>query len=551
MDLTRVKLPPYQHQLVGIEALVKMDDPENGRVLQGCFALFDEMGVGKSKQVADAAQVLFHQGLIYRVVIIAPAPVRSVWFDQDLGELAKHLWDETPARIIEYHARVKEWSHGPMKVKPRLEFIITNFDFIRNIARRNKLKAFCGVHTWLVVDESSAVKNWKAQQTKAVLDIRKRCGRVTLLNGTPIANNPLDMYAQGMIMNKGILDCPTYTHFKAKYSIPGGFLNRQIIGWQNLEDLQNRFKPYVLRRLKEHCLDLPPKMPPVTISCRLTPENWAIYKDMRDELVSWLSSSTASVAVQAIVKILRLAQITSGFLGGLVPMDIQDAPEDEDIRPDWIPTLPDFQPVEEDSITNLGLPFVATREIGTEKLDTFLDWFRDRMADDPAYKVLVWCRFRPELFRLERVLLERWPGVEVGAIVGGQSRDRWKQISGERVRTKEGDRDRALRLLDPRTTPKGAVVVVGTPSTGSMGLNLTAAHNVVNLSYDYNLKTYLQSQDRVHRPGQTKAVSYYDIEASGPNGQKTIDHHILKIRRGKEDLAMMTASAWIKVLVEE
>ena len=84
-----------------------------------------------------------------------------------------------------------------------------------------------------------------------------------------------------------------------------------------------------------------------------------------------------------------------------------------------------------------------------------------------------------------------------------------------------------------------------------MGLNLTAAHHVMELSYDYNLKDWLQSQDRVHRPGQVYAVNYYQIEAVGPNGQKTIDRVTLTARANKLDLATLTTKAWVAALTEE
>jgi SNF2 family DNA or RNA helicase len=84
-----------------------------------------------------------------------------------------------------------------------------------------------------------------------------------------------------------------------------------------------------------------------------------------------------------------------------------------------------------------------------------------------------------------------------------------------------------------------------------MGLNLTAAHTVMYLSNDYSLKTRLQSEDRVHRPGQTNVVSYYDVVATGPDGQKTIDHHIIKALREKNDIATWTTSAWLAALRED
>jgi hypothetical protein len=61
----------------------------------------------------------------------------------------------------------------------------------------------------------------------------------------------------------------------------------------------------------------------------------------------------------------------------------------------------------------------------------------------------------------------------------------------------------------------------------------------------------LQSQDRTHRPGQTKPVSYYYQLATGPHGQKTIDHIVYKALVNNQNLAEFTAKAWDRALREE
>ena len=70
------------------------------------------------------------------------------------------------------------------------------------------------------------------------------------------------------------------------------------------------------------------------------------------------------------------------------------------------------------------------------------------------------------------------------------------------------------------------------------------------VSNDYNLKTRIQSMARIHRGGQTHDCDYFDVVATGPNGQKTIDHVVLKALKEKENLATWTAAAWRKALVE-
>lgn len=513
LHLDKCRLRPYAHQVVGIQRI--LTHPYLG--------VFDEMGVGKSLQVTVAAIIMALRGTIDQVIIVAPASVRSVWFDPELGELSKHLWAHFPCTITEYHSKIRTWNwftqFNGQRYNPKINFTITNYDFIRVKERIKPLFTLCSPKTLLVLDESSAIKNWRALQTKASNDLRTRCGRVVLLNGTPIGNNPGDLYSQAYVMNPRILACNSFFHFRARYAIMGGWQGKQIIAWRSLDDLQQRLAPYVIRRVKEQCLDLPPKIDSVPISVALTSATWKIYKEMKDDMVAWLNNVDVSAASQAIVKAIRLSQITSGFIGGVERQELDD-------RPDFIeghnPEIPNV--------------FNVTHEIGREKLDMFLGWLKELLEIDPNLKLLCWSRFRPEVKRLNDELLIQFPNVNRGMIWGGQTRL---------------ERDNALKLLDPRTMPKGPVVVVGTPASGSMGLNLAGAHTVVYFSNDYSLKTRQQSEDRVHRPGQVYPVSYYDMIATGPNGQKTIDHAVMKALKNKKEIANFTTSAWIEALSED
>ena len=81
-----------------------------------------------------------------------------------------------------------------------------------------------------------------------------------------------------------------------------------------------------------------------------------------------------------------------------------------------------------------------------------------------------------------------------------------------------------------------------------MGLNLAAAHDVVYLSNDWSARIRSQSEERVHRPGQTFPVSYFEILATGPDGQKTVDHAILKAMKRKQEDAVLTMEFWKNTL---
>lgn len=549
LDFSRSRLKPFAHQIEDTQAV--LDHPY--------FFITSEMRTGKSKIVVDAIQFLFEANIIEHALVIAPAPVRDVWYDPDMGEFKKHLWKDFPVRVLEFHARNRAWSQSyTAGAKTRqLECVVTNYEFIRSKNRLAQLLPFCGPRTILICDESSFVKSYDAEQTKAVFQIRRACGRVVLLNGTPISHSPLDLFSQGNLLHPSILDCKYITHYKARYAIqepvlshggnpilsPRGRAIQTITGWTHLDDIQRRFAPYVVRRLQKDCLDLPPKLDPVTLTAVLTPETWRVYKDMRDELVVWFKNGNVATAAQASTKTLRLAQITSGFVGGIEDAAIGEEPLQEGLlesltlEGDWS-NPPIGEPIADDVRKMIEhKPTVGeTQEIGREKLDIVLWFLKQRLEQYPNLHIVVWCRFRPELFRMIEEVKKKFPQFEVASICGGQ---------------KKAERQRTMQLLHPETTIEGPVFVGGTFGTGSFGLNFTAANHSVNCSFDFSLGKFKQSADRVYGPGMIGPAAYFDIVAVGPNGQKTIDHHIVKTRRMNEDIATWTTDAWIKALTEE
>ena len=535
-DLSRLRSFPYAHQVLGLEQLVA----------KSYFALFDEMGAGKTKQTIDALMILYLTGVIDRVVVLAPGGVRDVWADQTLGELAKHLWADVSVRIMVFHSKRKEWKLGPATTGSRLTIVCTNYEFIRSNSRILQLLPFCNEKTLLVLDEAWAIKNYKAVQTKATRQLRKASGRVVLLNGTPVANTPMDLFSQGYMMHPSILGCKTIFEYRARYAIMGGWQQKEIKGWRDLEDVQRRFAPYVLRRLKKDCLDLPEKLEPEVVYVPLDADTWAIYKQMRDELVVWFGSNVVT-AQQAIVKVMRLAQITSGFIGGVESSGLERQQDLHEDRPSYVPHfgISDEPPADVQQVE-------VIREISREKLNSLLAWWAERIAEDAAFKAILNFRFRPELARFEKEFAAAHPDVPLGMIHGGQTRDRYKAIDGEMVMIERGERGDAIRLLDPRTAHKDKPsLVLCITKTGSTGYNFAAAKHVGYVSHDPSLFVRKQSEDRAHRPGQVNNVGYTEWCATGPDGQKTIDHILLAALRKKEEVADYTTSAWVQTLSEE
>lgn len=537
------------------------------------------MRTGKSKIVVDATQFLFEAGMIDTVIVIAPAPVRDVWADDQLGEVRKHAWADVPNKVVEYHAKTRTWSNG---IYDRyLTWYCTNFEFLRSKARLAQLMPTCGPKTLLVLDESSFVKNHAAQQTKACMQLRKACGRVVLLNGTPIFHSPMDLFSQGNLLHPSVLDCPYVTHFKARYAVEApiigaggkaltnqyGAVIKKISGWteEGLKDLQRRFAPITVRRLQAECLDLPPKLEAVVLTAWMEPGEWKAYKEMRDEMVSWLADGRVAVAGTAALKAMRLSQITSGFLGGVEeagldaePARLEDGLLDEidlgDARPqdpyafdsdEAFNEIGSMGACESESSQG-GPPTMADvsqphrsnqwQECGRAKLDVLLWFIEQHLEKDPNLHLVAWCRYRAELFRALAEVQAKFPQFETATIMGGQKR---------------AERLRALALLKPETSPKGPVFAIGIEGTGSFGLDMTASHTCVTLSSGYSPGRSAQTLDRVYGPGQRHPIAYYEIVATGPRGEKTIDHVIVGARRAGQDVASWTAQAWVKALRAE
>lgn len=548
------KLRHREHQLVGVEQLVADVDLARcaswnnityRREIPYVFALLDEVGAGKTKQVVDASQLLYLKGKVDTMLVLTPGFARSTWADADpsLGEVAKHAWDSVPNVVHEYHGGYTELDLSAQA----LHWVVTNYEFIRRDPRRDDLiKQLKNRNVWFVLDESWAVKGNSDQMKACRMLRRRRAQRVTILNGTPLSDGkPEDLYYQFGMLDPGIIGCKNHTHFKAKHCVMvEGKGGRQVLDhYQNLEELNARIAPYVLSRRTRDCFDLPPMLPPVTLEARMGNDRWKTYVEMRDDMVAYCDGK-ASVSTVAMTRGLRLAQLTSGFLGGL-----------QDIDPTATPgsTEPTTAPIPAWLRKTTGLPFEdptissqaqaapsqgpagpgqqgtvvpqgpVCRELGREKLDALIFWLSTLGAQ--PNKLLVWCRFTPELERATRELRGIYPTVL--NLRGGQSPE---------------DRRDTKAALAPGST--GRACVVGNPKAGGASLNFSAANIAVYLSNGVALIERTQSIGRIERPGATQPMLIVDVVATGPRGQKTIDHTILKALRGKEDMAQWTVQQW-------
>lgn len=487
----RCRSRPFAHQVIGTEALIA----------HSFFALFDEPRCGKSKQVIDAACVLSEQRKINAVIVVTPAYARSVWTHPEVGQIKKHSW--LGGSVIEMHKKLKEiWCSGE-----GMEWLVTNYEALRN-ATRLKYLIDWAQHTkaLLVCDESSYLANRTAQQTKAILKLRAVCARCVLLNGTP--GSPLDQWSQMNVLSPTILAndfSRNFYHFRSEYCnmesiyVVGGrkatVLSKKH-PYKRLDDLSRRTAPYILRRLKKDCLALPPKIGgidsdmPVFREVALSAESWKRYQQLRKEAVVELAGrEELQLEPNIAVRVMRLAQLTSGQIG------ISNSDEVENTS--------------------------------SEKID----WCAEYVGQSQARFVIVWCRWRRER---ERLVAE----------LNGKLCNVW-QIYGNQPKN---DREAAVqRFMLPDPTGQRHVLIAQ-PAAGGFALDLAMATEAVYLSNTRRLIDRLQSEERPHSTNQKYEYSVLDVLATGPDGQRTIDHTVWDQLRRHKEIADMTMGEWRKEL---
>jgi hypothetical protein len=502
---TRWREPaPLAHQIIGVKKMVR--DPYT--------ALWDETGTAKTRQVIDTACELYEADEIDTVLIVCPAGSKSVWSDTELGQLIKYVW--VKSWVTEYDSRTKELCFAD----PGLDFIVTSYEFIRSEANlKPLLKQLRKRKIFIAADESWMIENHKAVQTKALYALGEISKYRVCLNGTPTTHwlrAPIKYFSQFYFLNPDILG-KNYFAYRNRYCVMGGFKGKNIVGAQNVDELNQKMAPHILRRLKTECFDLPDKLY-TQIEVPLSAESWRLYSEMRDDLVTYLNNEEVCSVTVAAVKGIRLAQITSGFLGGVTQVAPEFCGEGGELN------APDLD------LNYETIDFIKTKEIGSEKQSALIRHFLNLGIE----RMLIWARFRAEIDRLYEF---------------AKASSDFKGFKVHRIYAQPKAERHAAKVEAEIGT--GPCIIIANPKAGGMALQMTTFGYSTYLSQDFSLKDRKQSEDRTHRLGQLNKCTYCDLIATGPKGQKTIDHRIVKALRAGEDLATWTTAEWRKALAAE
>ena len=293
------------------------------------------------------------------------------------------------------------------------------------------------------------------------------------MTGSPVTKNPLDLYTQCQFLDIHHLGHDSYYSFRNRYALMksaniSGRSINLVIGYQNLSELSDKLKPFSYRVLKEDCLDLPDKIY-MKREIQLTAEQQKLYKQMRKEALATLNGKTVTT-MTALTQLMRLHQITCGHFSA----------DDGTIQ-----------------------------EVKNNRLAELLD-----VLEEVEGKAIIWAHYQHDVRNIFKILEEKFGPGSVVHYYG---------------KTLPEQRDYAIKNF--KNNDKVSFFV-GTPQTGGYGITLTEANSVIYYSNGYDLEKIMQSEDRAHRIGQKKTVTYVDIIA-----EETVDTKIVKSLRKKIDIA--------------
>ena len=170
------------------------------------------MGTGKSKVAIDNAAMLFDKGWVNAVLVVAPKGVYDNWVQK---EIPAHLPDEIPRTVIRWQPNftktfLKDLDKiiGPDRKEEEICFFVMNVEalstskgmtFASNFLRKNPKNL-------MIVDESTTIKNRKAQRTKNIVKAGRLATYKRILTGSPITKSPMDLFSQCLFLSPKALN---------------------------------------------------------------------------------------------------------------------------------------------------------------------------------------------------------------------------------------------------------------------------------------------------------------------------------------------------------
>jgi len=469
---------PYEHQEKALRFLLGM--PRCG--------LFFDMGLGKTKIVVD---LIRHENK--KALVVAPTVAMGVW----QNEIEKHARKLSSLKVEGTPSKKKK---AILKAtEEETDILLVSYDTAKRYVKELKQFPF----KIIVADESHFLRGYKSQRTKALLKLTKGTPRRIILSGTPSLGNPLHLWGQLSFLAPFI---PGRNFFKyrqmfcvleRKFFYNSSKAAHLIVGFRNLDILNEKVTNVSIRKKKEDCLDLP-KRQIIDIPYSITKEQQKFYNEMLEFLEVFFESSRDSaedddpekslIISNPAIAIQKLMQVISGFVL-LNPTNICD-------------NCPKLNYCVKNSIKpgnkNCLIPAkqVEKRQIYRTKTNPKLEALAELIAgiiEEKRNKLIIWTFFREENRQIRELLQKENIGfIEISP----------KNVSKINEFEKEFENNEEKRIW------------LSNVSAG-VSVTLTKAAYMIYYSLPLDLGSYLQAMDRNYRIGQKNKVVVYRMVCHG------------------------------------
>lgn len=480
-------LPRFQHQ----------DTAKNLLWQHGVFALIMEQGTGKSRPIIDDWLARIDYGNAQDLVVLAPKGCYMNWIgtEDEPGELTKWISPERLATLNIAPWRTSLASHRQAlqnllrATGPR--FLCMNIEALNRGGRaRDYLLEFVeGRKVIGVIDESTTIAHEDAKRTEFILDVL--AGRFMarrILSGLVAPESPMDLYSQYHFLDWTILGQRSFYGFRNRYAILNkidfrpmaqrveDFKNNKksraaelIVGYRNLEELTQRIMKYSYRVTKDQVLDLPPKIYQFW-DVDLTLEQARVYDEMRELAFARLANGEFSTASIKLDQLGKMQHILCGHVRK-ESGEIEDIPEN--------------------------------------RTQAVVDILQQHSG-----KAIIWAPY-PQALRKIMHRLQKEFGDDSTVSFWGETTFDERLEARSRIQSDESCR-----------------FIASNQSVGKFGNTWTACNLVIYYANSFDNEDRQQSEDRAHRIGQTKFVTYIDLRTKG-----TLDEKLIKVLRKKISIA--------------
>lgn len=286
--------PLWPHQTRALEAIEARD----------AVMVHYGMGTGKSRLIVE----YIRRHAPARVLILCPLSVCQVWPYQ----IEKHGVETRPLVLDRGLIRVKATRIAPylaaQEARGEPGIVVVNYDS----AWRGELGKTLSRIFWdlSVCDESHRIKSSTSKITRFChLKLRSVSKKRVAMTGTLLPHSPLDIVGQYSFLDPSIFG-PWKMGFLRRYAVMGGYEDRQVVRWENADELREKIALLELRARLEDVLSLPSAQH-VKLPVTLPSKALSIYRALEDEFLAEVDAGTITAA-NAMVKLLRLQQVTGG-----------------------------------------------------------------------------------------------------------------------------------------------------------------------------------------------------------------------------------------------